>query len=115
MPIYHVYGVDRESGYDTDLMVHADDAANARAKASLRGVEVTRVEPIERSETRAERLDRSETRVERHGLPLGKKAKKPKKDFLDRFNPWRVIGWWILIIIFWTVFAPAACHLVTTI
>ena len=44
MPKFNVKGVDRESGFDTDLVVHADNEENARVKAELKGVMVTMVE-----------------------------------------------------------------------
>ena len=43
MPKYTVHGVDRESGMDTELVVHADSEANAGAKAGLKGVLATRI------------------------------------------------------------------------
>ena len=43
MPGFTVKGVDRESGFDTELTVHADTADNARIKAELKGVVVTAV------------------------------------------------------------------------
>ena len=38
MPRYTVCGVDRESQLDTEVVIEAATAANARAKAELRGV-----------------------------------------------------------------------------
>ena len=43
MPRYTVCGVDRESQLDTEVVIEAATAANARAKAELRGVVVTEV------------------------------------------------------------------------
>lgn len=43
MPEYEISGVDRESGLDTSLVIHADSEANAKAKAELKGIVVTGV------------------------------------------------------------------------
>ncbi len=43
MPQFIVKGVDRESGFDTELKIDAESEANARVKAELKGVVVTDV------------------------------------------------------------------------
>jgi hypothetical protein len=43
---FRVVGVDRESKYDTELVVVAQSAANAKVKAELEGVIVTDVVPV---------------------------------------------------------------------
>lgn len=47
MPAFHVKGVDKESGFDTELTMHADTADNARIKAEIKGIVVTSVAPHE--------------------------------------------------------------------
>lgn len=42
---YIVQGVDRDSGFDTELVLDAASEANAKAKAELKGVVVTNVKP----------------------------------------------------------------------
>lgn len=44
---YRVVGVDRETGYDTDLVVEAQTRDNAKAKAELKGIIVTSIEYME--------------------------------------------------------------------
>ena len=44
MARFTVKAVDKESGYDTEIVIHADSAANARVKAGLKGIVVTPVE-----------------------------------------------------------------------
>ena len=43
MPNYRVIGIDIETGMDTELVIDAQTAGNARVKAKLKGVEVTEV------------------------------------------------------------------------
>ncbi|MEX2672624.1 MAG: hypothetical protein WD294_10990 [Phycisphaeraceae bacterium] len=45
MPEYVVRGVDRDSGFDTEMRVYAETEGNARVKAELRGMAVADVEP----------------------------------------------------------------------
>ena len=43
MPKFWIKGVDRESGFDTEFSLWADDQNNAKIKADLEGVTVTSV------------------------------------------------------------------------
>ncbi len=43
---FALYGVDRETAMDTRIVIDADSADNAKVKAELRGVLVTRIERI---------------------------------------------------------------------
>ena len=43
---FDVFGVDRDSGLDTKIMVRAESPANARVKAELKGIVVTRVDRV---------------------------------------------------------------------
>ena len=43
MPKFNVNGVDKESGLDTDVVIYADNEANAKAKAEIKGMVVTSV------------------------------------------------------------------------
>jgi hypothetical protein len=44
---FEIRGVDRTTGLDTRLVLDADSPANAKAKAKLKGVVVTRVERLD--------------------------------------------------------------------
>ena len=44
MARFTVKGVDKQSGSDKEIVIHADSAANARVKAALKGIAVTSVE-----------------------------------------------------------------------
>ena len=51
MPDYIVKGVDKDSGFDTELVVNAESPANAKVKAELQGLVVTMIDgkPVDSS------------------------------------------------------------------
>lgn len=46
---FRLYGVDRDSGMDTDLVVEAASEENAKAKGEIKGMVVTRVARLKES------------------------------------------------------------------
>lgn len=108
MSKFRIIGVDRESGMDTEVVIHAETEANAKAKAELRGVVVTSVQlqpSVESFQPTYQPLDLSSD------APNSSLHEFTPEEALQQMNPAEVDSWQDPYANYYDPYAHAPDHL----